>query len=134
MTKEEIKNEAMKACKDYGYEWVMAEFQYEDSDELIKDLKKEMKDKGHCQTQIFGGDEPYYALDDDELYDAMEEGEVFNEGNVYKWINLGRIDAWKDVLGMKKVGYFCDGYGGYVFDPKMMDVNSLKRKGEVVVG
>lgn len=131
MTVEEIKIEAIKSCKDYGYNWAMADFQYDDADELLNQLKKEMEDEGHIQTHIFLGEEPYYALGD-ELYDIMDKGDVFNEYDAYEWINFGRIDAWKEVFGMKKIGYFCDGYCGYVFDPKCIDVNSLH--GEVVVG
>ena len=100
-----------------------------------------MKGDGYCQVQIFGGDEPYYALKradvdkDIDMMDVMEEGDVFSEDDVYDWITIGRIEAWKDVLkrGKNEVGYFCDGYGGYVFFPECMDVNSLKMKGEVVI-
>lgn len=141
MSTEEIKNAAIEACKSYGYDWATVDFQYEDADEIIKDLKSQLKDNGYFQTQIFDGEEPYYALeranvdDDTDLMDVMEEGDVFSEDDVYNWITLGRIEGWKDVFkrGKKKVGYFCDGYGGYVFYPECMDVDSLKRKGEVVV-
>lgn len=141
MNTEEIKKAAIEACKNYGYQWVMADFQYDDSDEFLKDLESQMKDKGYAATQIFDGEEPYYALewanvdDDIDMVDVMEDGEVFSEGDVYNWINLGRIEAWKEVFnsGKKKVGYFCDGYGGYVFYPERMDVNSLKMRGKVVV-
>lgn len=141
MNTEEIKNAAMKAAKNYGYDWATVDFQYEDADEIIKDLKSQLKDNGYFQTQIFGGEEPYYALesadvdDDTDLVDVMEEGDVFGEDDVYHWITLGRIEGWKDVFkrGKKKVGYFCDGYGGYVFYPECMDVDSLRMKGEVVV-
>ena len=135
MTKEEIRNAAMKAAKDYGYDWVMAEFDYEDGNELLKGFKKEMKNKGHSQVCIFDGEEPYFVMDMADLVDEMEEGEVFTEGEVYHWITLGRIDAWKELLGRKnkKVGYFCDGYGGYVFLPEMECVTHLKQRGEVVM-
>ena len=137
MTKEEIKNEAIKACKDYGYDWVMANYDCEE--ELLKGFRKEMRVSGKSQVDIFGGEEPYYALDrvsDVDLMSVMEEGDVFNEGNVYNWITLGRIDAWKELFGRKtkKVGYFCNGYQGYVFFPERVDVDDLKRCGEVVVG
>lgn len=141
MKTEEIKNAAIEACKSYGYDWVMAEFEYEESEDLLKELRSRMEDEGYTQTQIFGGDEPYCALeradvdDDIDMMDVMEDGDVFSEGDVYHWITLGRIEAWKELFerGKKKVGYFCDGYGGYVFFPECMDVDSLKRKGEVVV-
>ncbi len=141
MTKEEIKKAVIEACKSYGYDWATVDFQYEDADEIIKDLKSQFKDNGYIQTQIFDGEEPYYALeravvdDDTDLVDVMEEGDVFSEDDVYHWITLGRIEGWKDVFnrGKKKVGYFCDGYGGYVFYPECMNVESLKMKGEVVI-
>ena len=138
MTNEEIRNAAMKAAKDYGYDWVMAEFEYEDGNDLLKEFKKEMKNEGHSQVCIFGGEEPYYALEnasEDDLVDVMEDGEVFSEGEVYDWITLGRIQAWKELLNRKtkKVGYFCDGYGGYVFFPETKCVEHLKQRGEVVM-
>lgn len=140
MSKEEIKNLAMKAAKDYGYDWVMAEYEYEDGDELLKDFKKGIKDKGALPVSIYGGEEPYYALervsdDDTDLVEMMEDGEVFSEGNVYDCITLGRIQAWKELLNRKtkKVGYFCDGYGGYVFLPEMQNVYMLKQRGEVMM-
>ena len=141
MTKEEIRNAVMNTAKEYGYEWVMAEFEYEESEDFLNELKSQMDDEGYCQTQIFDGEEPYYVLkkadvdDNTDLVDVMEEGDIFTEENVYNWINLGRIEAWKELFerGKKKVGYFCDGYGGYVFFPECMDMKSLKKKGEVVV-
>ena len=136
MTREEIKAAAMKASKDYGYDWVMADYEYEDADETLDWFKKQMED-GKCQVCIEEGEEPYYALDRHDvegvnLYDVMEEGEIFSEGNVYRWITLGRIKAWKEILG-KNVGYFCNGYTGWVFDPEKVNVYMLKREGEVVM-
>ena len=128
-----IRNKAMEACKNYGYDWAMADYQFEDADELIKEFKEQMMNEGSVQTQIFNGEEPFYALGDD-LYDVMEEGDVFSESEAYHWINLGRIDAWKEILGQPQVGYFSDGYGGYVFNPKMKNPEYLKNKGTVVLG
>ena len=139
MKKEEIRKAAMSACKNYGYDWVVADFEYDDCDDLINDLKKQFNEKGHCSACIFDGEEPYYALervstdDGTDMVDVMEEGEVFGEYDVYRWINLGRIEAWKELFGRKKVGYFCDGYCGFVIDPEMVDVDDLKMRGEVVV-
>lgn len=112
---------AMKASKSYGYEWVSVEF----DDELsINEFKKQMSEDGLCSVCIMDGEEPHYALGED-LYEEMEGEKEFSESDVYRWINQGRIDCWSEILG-RKVGYFCDGYCSYVFDPKMTDVNSLK--------
>lgn len=141
MIKEEIRNAVMNTAKEYGYEWVMAEFEYDESEDFLNELKSQMDDEGYCQTHIFDGEESYCVLeradvdDNTDLVDVMKEGNIFTEENVYNWITLGRIEAWKELFerGKKKVGYFFDGYGGYVFFPECMDMKSLKKKGEVVV-
>lgn len=138
MTREEIKAAAMKASKDYGYSWVMADFEYEECDEVLEAMLEEMEEKGCYQVCIYDGEEPYYAMDyahvdGVDLVEEMNDGDVFNENKVYGWITLGRIDAWKEVFKMEKVGYFCDGYRAYVFDPKRKNVYMLKQHGEVVV-
>lgn len=119
---------AMKASKSYGYEWASVEFEDESS---IDEFKRQMSETGFCQVCITGGDEPYYALGED-LYEEMEGEKEFSESDVYTWIHQGRISCWSEILG-RKVGYFCNGYGGYVFDPKLKDVNVLKMAGEVVL-
>ena len=137
--REQIKTAAMEACKSYGYDWVMAGFEYDDADVVLKHFKKEMKDTGRSQVCIFDGEEPYYALertrtdDGTDMVYVLEEGDIFTEGDVYHWITLGRIDAWKELLKKKSIGYFCDGYGGYVFDPRCINVEVLKNRGRVVV-
>lgn len=126
--KQSVKNRAMNASKNYGYEWASVEF---DDELMINEFKRQMSEDGMYQVCITGGEEPYYALGED-LYEVMEGEKEFCEDDVYTWIHQGRIDCWSEILGWK-VGYFCNGYDGYVFDPKMTDVDSLKRAGEVVL-
>ena len=118
----------MKASKNYGYEWASVEFEFGDE---IDEFKKQMSEDGMYQVCIAEGEEPHYALGED-LYEEMEGEKEFSESDVYTWINQGRIGCWSEILG-RKVGYFCNGYGGYVFDPKMTDVIFLKKAGTVVL-
>ena len=119
---------AMKASKNYGYEWASVDFEDES---LTDEFKKQMSEDGMYQVSLGSGEEPYYALGED-LYEEMEGEKEFSESDVYHWIDQGRIGCWSEILG-RKVGYFCDGYCSYVFDPKMTDVNSLKKAGTVVL-
>ena len=139
MTNKEIRNAAMTAAKNYGYDWAMTDYQYEDAPDVLKRFRKEMRENGNYQVCIFDGEEPYYALEhysdsDTDLVEVMDEGEVFSESEVYGWITLGRIKAWRELLRRKKftVGYFCDGYGAYVFFPESVCVSHLRQRGEVM--